>query len=1306
MCRWIVIAAVLIGAAISLKAAPDDASAVSLPPQVKAVWEIGRAWRQATATRERICVNGLWRWQPADAAAAGATVPEANWGFFKVPGCWPGITDYLQQDCQTLYPHPSWKETNLAGISGAWYQREIEVPDQWNGRRIVLSLEYLNSYAAVFVDGKKAGEIRFPVGEVDLTETCRPGHRHVLSLLVVALPLKGVRVSYTDTAAAREVKGSVPRRGLCGDVYLIAMPRGPRIDRVAVETSVRRWEATFKADLAGLEAAGRYALRARISEGGKQAAEFTSRPFTAADVVSGQFAFSQAWKPAKLWDLNAAANEYDVQLSLLDGKGEVLDTALPERFGFRELWIDGRDFYLNGTRIFLSAVPLDNAQIGAAWANYDAARETFARLKSIGINCVYTHNYDCEPGSSLSFEEILLAADDAGVLVSLTQPHFSGYDWKAPDADQKNGYARDAAFYTQVAGNHPSVVFYSMSHNATGYDEDMNPDLIDGIHDRRDNWSANNVKHAQRAEAIVRQLDPIRIVYHHAGGNIGSMHTINFYPNFAPIQELSDWFEHWATAGVKPLFLCEYGAPFTWDWTMYRGWYQGKREFGSAAVPWEFCLAEWDAQFLGDRAFDMSETEKADLRWEAKQFQAGKVWHRWDYPMPVGSERFTQRNQVLAEYLTDNWRAYRTWGVSGISPWEYEIYWTPRPGLKKARKDFKVDWETLQRPGFSADYMDGRLERMDVAFDRADWEPTAAGKALLRNNQPVLAYIGGKSAAFTSKDHIYRPGETVEKQLILINNSRSALTFNCEWSLALPRPVTGDQDVAVETGQQARIPLRFELPRDLPPGQYQLTATTRVETGTLPAQSDVMTVDVLRATAGVASDGQVALFDPQGQTSSLLQKLGIKFHQVSAATDLSAESTLVIGKLALTIDGAAPDLTRVRDGMKVIVFEQSREVLEKRLGFRAVEHGLRRVFERIPDHPLLSGLTLEQLHDWRGEATTVPPRLTYEARPMHGPTVLWCDIPVSRVWRCGNRGDVASVLVEKPARGDFLPLLDGGFDLQYSPLMEYREGKGMILFCQMDLTGRTEADLAAEDLAANLFRYAANWKPSPTRNAVYVGEAAGKEYLKSCGIDAADYRAGDLSSDADLLIVGPGGGEQLASHATDASTFFQRHGRLFAIGVDQKDADAILPFKVHLKQAEHISCFFDAPSARSPLAGIGPGDVQSRAPLNLPLLTDGATIAGDGVLAFGPAGASDGRTVFFQLIPWRLDYHAAYDLKRTYRRASFALTRLLANSGVSGSTPLVERFGQPEVAGEKRWLNGLYLDEPQEWDDPYRFFRW
>ena len=83
-----------------------------------------------------------------------------------------------------------------------------------------------------------------------------------------------------------------------------------------------------------------------------------------------------------------------------------------------------------------------------------------------------------------------------------------------------------------------------------------------------------------------------------------------------------------------------------------------------------------------------------------------------------------------------------------------------------------MDWDKLQRPGFSPDYVDQRYERVDLAFERSDWLPTVAAEALVDANRPVLVYIAGKPARFTSKDHNVHAGETVEKQLIVINNSR------------------------------------------------------------------------------------------------------------------------------------------------------------------------------------------------------------------------------------------------------------------------------------------------------------------------------------------------------------------------------------------------------------------------------------------------------------------------------------------------------------------------------------------------------
>ena len=75
---------------------------------------------------------------------------------------------------------------------------------------------------------------------------------------------------------------------------------------------------------------------------------------------------------------------------------------------------------------------------------------------------------------------------------------------------------------------------------------------------------------------------------------------------------------------------------------------------------------------------------------------------------------------------------------------------------------------------------------------------------------------------------------------------------------------------------------------------------------------------------------------------------------------------------------------------------------------------------------------------------------------------------------------------------------------------------------------------------------------------------------------------------------------------------------------------------------------------------------------------------------------------------WRFSYHEQYNLRRTYRRTAFQLARLLANMGVAAPTPLLARFSSPVTAAkpEKRWLDALYLDQPEDWDDPYRFFRW
>ena len=219
--RWAFVGAiawVFLGAA----AAFGQGLAAELPSGVRPVWDLDKAYHEATPTRERVCLNGLWRWQPAEANAEA--VPSGGWGYFKVPGSWPGITDYMEKDCQTVFANSSWQKVDMGALKAAWYERTFTVPADWTGRRVALTADYLNSYAAVYVDGRRVSDVRFPAGEVDLTAACKPGETHTLSMLVVAMPLKAVMLSFGDTNAAKEVKGSVARRGLCGDVYLVGNP--------------------------------------------------------------------------------------------------------------------------------------------------------------------------------------------------------------------------------------------------------------------------------------------------------------------------------------------------------------------------------------------------------------------------------------------------------------------------------------------------------------------------------------------------------------------------------------------------------------------------------------------------------------------------------------------------------------------------------------------------------------------------------------------------------------------------------------------------------------------------------------------------------------------------------------------------------------------------------------------------------------------------------------------------------------------------------------------------------------------------
>jgi hypothetical protein len=183
-----------------------------------------------------------------------------------------------------------------------------------------------------------------------------------------------------------------------------------------------------------------------------------------------------------------------------------------------------------------------------------------------------------------------------------------------------------------------------------------------------------------------------------------------------------------------------------------------------------------------------------------------------------------------------------------------------------------------------------------------------------------------------------------------------------------------------------------------------------------------------------------------------------------------------------------------------------------------------------------------------------------------------------------------------------------------------------------------------------------------------------------------------------VLIAGPGCGKEIAGRKDAGSV----SGRLLAIGLDEADEGELLPLGFGMQVGEHIATYFAAPSSKSLFAGISPADVHNRDPRTIPLVTAGADIFGNGVLA----KMENFDIVFSQLAPWHFSSKSPMNQKRTFRHVAFLTTRLAANMEAACSTKLLSHISKPAAPDDKRWLDGLYLDIPEEWDDPYRFFGW
>ncbi len=1272
---------------ISLKIALTLASAAAdlpVPENMKSLWNMKTAWRKETRTRGSICLNDLWRYRAVISGEATDS-PEnvTSWGWGKVPHVWSLVKHWSvgppvlnMRSTEYVSSRIDWKTQDQA-----WFKRTITVPKDWEGRCIGLEFTMIQTHAAVFIDNKKAAEIWFPGGVADITGSVVPGTEQTLSILVTARPLSKEKDVFMAPDRVFKSKADVMFKGITGDLFLVSRPVKESIGDIHVQTSTRKKQITcsVQLDIGDKET---FIMQADIFDGGRKVKSFTSGPFTAGDLKDGRYIFSDHWSDPKLWDIHTPENMYTAQLSLIKDSGETADRSLPVTFGFREFWIQGKDFYLNGTPVHLRALHVSNPSSRPDKASLAGSLETCRRLKSLGFNALIWGNYNFGPGSVSYMDGLCLASDRTGVLNAFTLPHAKDYEWIETE-EQKKRYRALTEWLIRRVQNHPSIVLYAMSHNACGYSGDQNPLKIDGIYKPKE---YRNRTGARAAAALSKSIDPTRPVYHHQSGNLGDLHTINIYLNWAPLQERNDWLQHWSEKGVKPVFFVEWGLPHIASWSSYRGPQFIWRTPAFQSL-WD---SEFSAPLIGQKAYDMNEVKQSLIQQEERMYASGKPFYFSSFRGNKWADSDLTYHGIQARFADENWRAHRTWGVSSMLPWDQDgLHVKTADPQPAANPDAD---KNLQQPGIVPDMINPGRQFIYHRGEKA-FRPSAVGISMLRWNRPVIGYLGGGPESFTDRGHNYRAGERVRKQAVLVNDSRVPVSGGVSWSVE-GTACAGKLNISAGAGRTGFAPVEFTLPSGMEAGSYNLSLEFTFDNG--QTQTDAMRIDVTASAGTLSLKSKTAVFDPAGTAAGLLKSLGVSGKQVSAETDLSGYDLLIIGRKAIQADSVLPDLSPVRN---ILVLEQDADVLQNRIGFRIQERGVRNAYVRAPGHPVVKGINDELMHDWRGSSTMLSPYL--ENLPYieeSNPKWYWCGFENTRVWRCGNRGTVASVLIEKPAAGNWIPIIDCGFDLQYAPLLEWRGGGKRIVFCQLDVTARTETDPAAETIIKQVIEYLDTPAETSVRRLMAAGGPELKQLLTSLGFRPEPF---DEKSGTDaVLVAGPG-----SSELAKAKAFLDKGGRVLGLGLG---ADEVRILTGGSRTAEvkkgwpRMITDFSSPM----LSGISNAELHWRTELEFAFLQNEGGSANEALDVL-----SDGRLILCQTAPWMFDAGAKPYLRTTQRRSCFLTAQLLNNLGAESSCPLLNLMSRP-IGNAKMDLTGMWKgkvdrdstgrDEgwfKNEWDD-------
>lgn len=285
---------------------------------------------------------------------------------------------------------PFCPESELSGIGYTdfipcvWYQRNINIPAEWNGKKILLHFGAADYETKVYVDGKMVGEHKGAGSSFnfDITSYVKAGQQANLVVRVYDNLRGGMQPGGKQCTALYSAGCSYTRvTGIWQTVWMEAVNE-QALKNVFAIPDIDQQQLVVRPEF--YNEGNNNTLTVEVKDGKKTVAKRTSR-------ASNQSTIVLPIKNAHLWSPEDPYL-YDVKYTVKNAQGEVIDE-VSSYMGMRKVHVSGGYFYLNNKPYFQRLVLDQGYYPDGIWTapSDEALRQDIEMSKAVGFNGARLH---------------------------------------------------------------------------------------------------------------------------------------------------------------------------------------------------------------------------------------------------------------------------------------------------------------------------------------------------------------------------------------------------------------------------------------------------------------------------------------------------------------------------------------------------------------------------------------------------------------------------------------------------------------------------------------------------------------------------------------------------------------------------------------------------------------------------------------------------------------------------------------------------------------------------------------------------